>query len=165
MNDTSSDADRSGRIVVVAVAGLAALIAAYFALGMPGMDHETDPVMGADMDGMDHAQMELRELSVQEFADRMGDPESVTINVHVPVGESIEGTDAVVPYDDIEDSDSLPKDRATTLLLYCETGRMSTRAGQALLDQGYLEVSHLKGGLAAWRAAGLPTTSSVRAAG
>src|SRR3546814_11345429 len=91
MDDTSSDADRSGRIVVVALAGLAALIAAYFALGMPGMDHEADPVVGADMDGMDHAQTELRELSVEEFADRMGDPESVTINVHVPVGESIEG--------------------------------------------------------------------------
>src|SRR3546814_7998576 len=91
----------------------------------------------------------------------MGDPESVTINVHVPVGESIEGTDVVVPYDDIEDSDSLPKDRATTLLLYCETGRMSAQAGQALLDQGYLEVSHLKGGLAAWRAAGRPTISSA----
>src|SRR3546814_4415991 len=57
--------------------------------------------------------MELRELSVEEFADRVGDPKSVTINVHVPVGESIEGTDAVVPYDDIEDSDSLLKDRAT----------------------------------------------------
>src|SRR3546814_8899640 len=79
MDDTSSDADRSGRIVVVALAGLAALIAAYFALGMPGMDHEADPVVGADMDGMDHAQTELRELSVEEFADRMGDPESVTI--------------------------------------------------------------------------------------
>src|SRR3546814_7178165 len=109
MDDTSSDAYRSVRIVVVAVAGLAALIAAYFALGMPGMDHEADPVVGADMDGMDHAQTELRELSVEEFADRMGDPESVTINVHVPVGESIEGTDVVVPYDDIEDSDSIPR--------------------------------------------------------
>src|SRR3546814_4701324 len=103
MDDTSSDADRSGRIVVVALAGLAALIAAYFALGMPGMDHETDPVVGADMDGMDHAQMEIRELSVEEFADRVGDPKSVTITVHVPVGESIAGTDAVVPYDDIEE--------------------------------------------------------------
>src|SRR3546814_10442122 len=108
------------------------------------MDHETDPVVGADMDGMDHAQMELRELSVEEFADRVGDPKSVTINVHVPVGESIEGTDAVVPYDDIEDSDSLPKDRATTLLLYCETGRMSAQAGQALLDRSEEHTSELQ---------------------
>jgi len=165
MDDASSPADRSGHIVVVALAGLGALIAAYFALGMPGMDHEADPVTGADMDGMDHAQMELRELSVQEFADRMGDPESVMINVHVPVGESIEGTDAVVPYDEVEDSESLPTDRATTLLLYCETGRMSEQAGRALLDQGYLDVSHLKGGLAAWRAAGRPTTPSMSTAG
>ena len=161
MDDTSPPADRSGRIVVVALAGLAASIAAYFALGMPGMDHEADPTMGADMDGMDHAQMELRELGVQEFADRMGDPESVTINVHVPVEESIDRTDLVVPYDDIEGNDALPTDRATALLLYCETGRMSAQAGQALLDQGYLDVAHLKGGLVAWRAAGRPTASSA----
>src|SRR3546814_12166969 len=78
MDDTSSDADRSGRFVVVALAGLAALIAAYFALGMPGMDHEADPVAGADIDGMAHAQTEPRELSVEGFADRMGAPASVT---------------------------------------------------------------------------------------
>src|SRR3546814_16137480 len=94
MDDTSSDADRSGRIVVVALAGLAALIAAYFALGMPGMAHETDPVVGAAMDGMDQAPMELREMSEEELADRVGDPKYVPIHVQVPVGETIEGQEA-----------------------------------------------------------------------
>src|SRR3546814_18195809 len=97
MDDTSSDADRSGRIVVVALAGLAALIAAYFALGLSGMDHEADPVVGAVMAGMDHAQTELRELSVEEFADRMGHPESSTLTVHVPAGAYLEGQDVWVP--------------------------------------------------------------------
>src|SRR3546814_10005827 len=137
MDDTSSDADRSGRIVVVALAGLAALIAAYFALGMPGMDHEADPVVGADMDGMDHAQTELRELSVEEFADRMGDPESVTINVHVPVGESIEGTDVVVPYDDIEDSNSTPTDRATPILLKTDRRRCGKGGDETSKSRGW----------------------------
>lgn len=165
MDDPNIDAERSGRIVVLALAALAVLIAAYFALGMPGMDHEADPVMGADMDGMEHAEMKLRELGVQKFADRVVAPESVTINVHVPAGEGIEGTDAVVAYDEIEASSALPEDRSTAVLLYCETGRMSAQAGQVLLDRGYLDVSYLKGGLAAWRAAGMPTTSSSRATG
>jgi len=157
MDDTNIDADRSGRIVVLALAGLAVLAGAYFALGMPGMDHEADPVAGSEMDGMGPMATGLRELDVDEFADRVVDPGSFTVNVHVPAGEEIDGTDAVVPYDEIAASSALPEDRSTPVLLYCETGRMSAIAGQTLLDQGYQDVSHLGGGLVAWRAAGMPT--------
>lgn len=54
MNDdvTSAAASRSGRGVVIALVVAVVAIVAYFAMGMPGMDHESgDPAM----DEMDHS--------------------------------------------------------------------------------------------------------------
>jgi sulfate permease, SulP family len=48
---------------------------------------------------------------------------------------------------------SLP--REGRIVLVCRTGRRSTRAAQALLQQGYDNVAVLAGGLTAWEAAGL----------
>jgi SulP family sulfate permease len=47
----------------------------------------------------------------------------------------------------------LPRDRR--IVLTCRAGRRSTRAAQALMQQGYASVSVLDGGLVAWEAAGL----------
>lgn len=48
---------------------------------------------------------------------------------------------------------ALPRDRR--IVLTCRAGRRSTRAAQALMQQGYASVSVLDGGLVAWEAAGL----------
>jgi rhodanese-related sulfurtransferase len=51
---------------------------------------------------------------------------------------------------------SLPDPRGRKLALHCASGARSTKAAQTLLAGGRDEVVHLKGGLAAWKAAGLP---------
>lgn len=48
---------------------------------------------------------------------------------------------------------TLPRDRR--IVLACRAGRRSTRAAQALMQQGYASVSVLDGGLVAWEAASL----------
>ncbi|MGH9283758.1 MAG: rhodanese-like domain-containing protein, partial [Acidimicrobiales bacterium] len=50
----------------------------------------------------------------------------------------------------------LPADKGSEVLLYCMSGRMSETAGNALLEEGYTNVSHLEGGMRAWEAAGKP---------
>jgi rhodanese-related sulfurtransferase len=43
------------------------------------------------------------------------------------------------------------------LVLHCAGGKRSAMAGQKLLDAGHPHVTHLAGGLGAWKAAGMPT--------
>ena len=133
-------------MIVVAAVAVAAVVA-YFALGMPGMDHG-----GSDgMASMDHSAMAV---SADDFASRLASPDAFVVNVHVPVEGSIEGTDARIPYDEIAGDDRLPADRATPILLYCKTGRMSEEARTALMSAGYADVVHLDGGMDAWVADG-----------
>jgi rhodanese-related sulfurtransferase len=79
------------------------------------------------------------------------------LNVHVPYEGEIEGTDANVPYDQVEQRMSqLPSDRSAPLVVYCRSGRMSTVAAEALVRLGYTAVWHLEGGFIGWERAGFP---------
>lgn len=81
----------------------------------------------------------------------------MTINVHVPDEGSLPDTDLALPYDQIGTRQSeLPADRDTEIAIYCLTGHMSAIAGQTLSELGYTDIVELRGGMAAWRAAGLP---------
>jgi rhodanese-related sulfurtransferase len=43
------------------------------------------------------------------------------------------------------------------IILCCQSGRRSTQAAQKLFESGFTDVTHLEGGLAAWKAAGYTT--------
>ena len=137
-----------GRRIIVFVALAVAAVVAYFAFGMPGMDH------GGGSDGMASTDHSAMTLDVDEFASRLASSEVFVVNVHVPDEGSIEGTDAWIPYDEIVDDERLPGDRDTPILLYCKTGRMSGDAATALMDAGYSDVVQLDGGMDAWVAEG-----------
>lgn len=136
------------RWVIVAAAVAVAAVVAYFAFGMPGMDHDARSTGMGSMDASDMA------VGVEEFASRLASSDSFVVNVHVPDEGSIEGTDASIPYDEIVGDGRLPSDKATPILLYCKTGRMSGEAAIGLMNAGYTDVVHLKGGMDAWVAAG-----------
>lgn len=140
-DDTPSNTGSRGFKLLVILT--AAAIAGYFLLGMPGMDH------GNSMPGMDHNQ-DLGALALAEFETALRDPNAFLINVHTPPDQTIPGTDAVIAFDELP-SPRMPEGKATKVLLYCETGSMSSQAAMSLLQAGYLDVAHLKGGLEAWR--------------
>lgn len=50
----------------------------------------------------------------------------------------------------------LGKQRARTLIAYCDNGNRASRAVAALKKQGFANVANLAGGYAAWQQAGLP---------
>jgi rhodanese-related sulfurtransferase len=79
------------------------------------------------------------------------------VNTHIPYEGEIAGTDAFIPYDELElYADQLPADQGAKIVLYCRSGRMSEIAATALAQQGYSNVYELDGGMIAWEEAGLP---------
>ena len=140
----------SGRLVVACGVLLAAVVVGYFALGMPGMDHgqsDTD-----SMSGMDHRAMIQAQADPASFETLLSNPEAVLINVHVPYAGEIAGTTRFIAFDTIASDPGLPRGKATPILLYCETGNMSSIAAAALTNAGYTNVTELTGGMQAWQA-------------
>ena len=44
------------------------------------------------------------------------------VNVHIPYVAEIEGTDLFVPYNEIQQNDKLPSDKAAKIVVYCQSG-------------------------------------------
>jgi phage shock protein E len=81
----------------------------------------------------------------------------LVINVHIPFEGEIRGTDAHVPFNDMEALLArLPAERNAPILLYCKSGGMSRIALAQLVSRGYTNLLHLDGGMNAWQAAGYP---------
>lgn len=55
------------------------------------------------------------------------------------------------------DPNQIPDTTDKTLVLQCQTSNRSAQAAQKLFAAGYSEVTHLKGGINAWKAAGYET--------
>jgi rhodanese-related sulfurtransferase len=54
------------------------------------------------------------------------------------------------------DASTLPSDGSRQLVYHCGTGKRSLAAAERRLTAGQPTASHMKGGLAAWKDAGLP---------
>ncbi|MDX2257217.1 MAG: rhodanese-like domain-containing protein [Pseudanabaenaceae cyanobacterium bins.39] len=75
--------------------------------------------------------------------------------------ERIEGA-ILVPLSNF-DLGQIPKNSDKPLVLYCRSSNRSAQAAARLIDAGYPEVTHLKGGLMAWRSQGLPIKANKNA--
>ena len=96
-------------------------------------------------------------ISVTELQDLMNKEEFTLVNVHIPLEGNIAGTDAMIPYDEIENHlDQLSADKNAKIVVYCRSGSMSRVAMQTLIDLGYTNVFDLENGYNAWLAYGLP---------
>lgn len=154
----------AGRVLIAALVGAGLLVIGYFAVGMPGMDHGTSAGGPAGTASMDHTSMPMH-LAPRRFAERVADPAVFVVNVHTPYAGEIDGTDAFIPFDEIAGDRRLVADRTAPIALYCESGRMSGIAADALLAAGYTDVADLDGGMQAWGSAGLPIIQRSGAGG
>lgn len=130
------------------VAVLLAVGATRDAAGQKAVDTPTRPVEGggsyADIGAADLAAM----LTKKNFT---------LTNVHVPYEGEIEGTDLLIPFDQVvARTAELPTDRNARLVVYCRSGRMSAIAVRTLVALGYRDVWHLDRGMIDWQRAGYP---------
>jgi phage shock protein E len=95
-----------------------------------------------------------RQVSPQELRTQLASKDFTLINVHIPYGGEIAGTDRFLPFDRVAGDTALPRDKNAELVVYCRSGPMSRVAAQALVRLGYTNVRELRGGLNAWTAAG-----------
>ena len=97
------------------------------------------------------------DISVAELSTMLESKDFLFVNTHIPYEGKIAGTDAFIPYDELEQyADQLPADKGSKIVLYCRSGRMSEIAATALVQQGYTQVYEVDGGMIAWEEAGLP---------
>ncbi|MBR9699714.1 rhodanese-like domain-containing protein [Candidatus Woesearchaeota archaeon] len=95
-------------------------------------------------------------LNPGDFAQVIAQEEVFVLDTHIPEQQHIKGTDALIPFDALEQfKDKLPS-KDTPIAIYCRSGSMSAEASQTLKEMGYKKVYNLLGGANAWRSAGLP---------
>lgn len=113
---------------------------------------------GGTADGSSDAAPRL--VGVDAFAEAIEDPDVIMINVHTPHEGDLAGTDLVIPFDEIAESDELPTDLDTPLAVYCRSDNMSATAVDDLAELGYTDIVELDGGYEAWVAAGREMTTT-----
>ena len=92
-----------------------------------------------------------KNMTVDELNQQLKNKDFALVDVHIPEQKHINGTDAFIPYDDIENQlDKLPKDKDAKIVLYCRTGRMSEIAAEKLAERGYTNVYNVVGGIVEW---------------
>ena len=126
---------------LAAAAALMATIPAVAAI--PGVSYAEEAVAA------------FQTITSEQLATMLDEKDFAFFNVHIPYEGEIAGTDALIPFDQIEENlDQLPSDRSAPIVLYCRSGRMSEIAANELATRGYTNVSHLGGGMNAWVEAG-----------
>ncbi|MGZ8184107.1 MAG: rhodanese-like domain-containing protein [Methylobacter sp.] len=97
----------------------------------------------------------LKVISTAELNQIMQHEDIFLVDVHTPEQQHIKGTDAFIPYNEVEKyKDKLPQDKNTVIYLYCEAGPMGNAAARTLNGLGYRNLFNLEGGTKAWRKSG-----------
>ncbi len=94
----------------------------------------------------------VKRVNSQEFGQLLEEEKAFVIDVHTPQQTHIPGTDAFIPFDQIQNNLSkLPQDKTTPILVYCRSGGMSSQASQEIAQLGYTNVYDLEGGTNAFK--------------
>lgn len=102
-------------------------------------------------------------ISTQEAVQLMNREKGVVIDV-CETGEFAAGhiTGARnIPLGTLESAKELPSNKALPLVLVCASGARANRASSVLSKRGHERVHVLRGGMNAWREAGLPVEKSA----
>jgi rhodanese-related sulfurtransferase len=100
----------------------------------------------------------VNNLTPQEVAQGLAEGRILLVDVREPNEVAIESYPqaVVVPMSQFDPA-AIPDPAGKEVVFACRSGRRSVTASLAAQDGGFPYVSHLAGGILAWKAAGLPT--------
>lgn len=99
----------------------------------------------------------IQTLNAAEVARLLNAGKLLLIDVREPAEYASERIPGAVLYPlSTFDAAALPDDESRRVVFHCGTGQRSLVAAERRLAAGQLNAAHLGGGLAAWKAAGLP---------
>src|SRR3989344_6047014 len=94
-----------------------------------------------------------RNISAQEFSEKLKSKDFFLLDVHIPEQAHIEGTDAFIPYNALEENSAkLPGDKSAPIVVYCRSGTMSLIAAEKLAEMGYTNVLNVEESINAFNA-------------
>ncbi|MFB0545468.1 MAG: rhodanese-like domain-containing protein, partial [Anaerolineae bacterium] len=97
------------------------------------------------------------DILVSELQTILQNQDVFLLNVHIPYEGELPGTDAFIPYTEIEaNADKLPADKDAEIVVYCRSGSMSAIAAKTLVEMGYTNILNLERGMRAWESEGYP---------
>ena len=101
------------------------------------------------------SEAKYKDITSEELKQLLDSGEEIFLaDVHIPEQQHIKGTDAFMPYNEIENNLSLFPDKSAKIVLYCRSGSMSREAAQKLADLGYKNVLNHLGGTNDWKLKG-----------
>jgi rhodanese-related sulfurtransferase len=100
----------------------------------------------------------VNNLTPQEVAQGLADGHMLLVDVREPNEVAVESYPqaVVVPMSQFHAA-AIPDPAGKQVVFACRSGRRSVTASLAAQESGFPYVSHLAGGIIAWKAAGLPT--------
>ena len=105
--------------------------------------------------GWSAGQTKYQTISADQFSQMMDKKDFLLVNVHIPYEGEIEGTDLLIPFNQIDRYPRrLPEDKNSKIVVYCLMGPMGSVAADKLAQMGYTQVFNLQGGMMAWQSAG-----------
>jgi rhodanese-related sulfurtransferase len=102
--------------------------------------------------------MAVRDIDPADIARLLSAEEITLIDVREPAEYEAEHIQGALLYPlSTFDPRSLPDDGGRTIVFYCGSGMRSAKAVAVCQAAGLSHDGHMKGGIQAWKAAGLPT--------
>ena len=93
-----------------------------------------------------------RNISSEKLMEIITCKDFVLINVHIPYEGEIDGTDLLIPYNNILNKlDKLPQDKTSKIIIYCKRGINSVKTSKKLVQMGYTNIINLTGGMNNWK--------------
>ncbi len=136
---------------------VAALAALLLAIGAACGSEKPEEAGSTDIDQRVVTDNGYVDVSPQDLSSMLASKDFPLVNVHIPYAGEIEGTDLLIPYDEIGDRlGELPSQTDAKIVVYCRSGGMSAIAAKTLVSSGYTNVWNLDGGMIAWENAGYP---------
>ena len=93
-----------------------------------------------------------KNITPQQLKQMLENKDFLLIDVHIPEQPHIPGTDAFIPYNQIDKIiQYIGTDKDRKVVLYCRSGAMSSYVAKELAKRGYKNVYNLEGGMNAWK--------------